>query len=482
LERVESRGQVAGEASVDRIENAPDNHGDSGIMKNAMMVILLLATIVLGYVFIVDNLRVPLGDKGELTKVIRGDLTLPITATGEVLPARRIVMKAEASGEVIEILRLGGDLVRKGDVLIRLEQTEEQRSVDRSRQDVTITKARWEQAKINLSQAKGPDLKRAGETVAQFEDSVRLLEFRKRKIDDLPEHQRTEEDVLQRTTVLAQERSKLEIAKADVENANLSIDRLEQVVSQEEASYNIAVANLADAQKRLRKTDIVAPIDGLVSTVRTQVGEIVQGGKTTLTGGTELVVLLDTSRLVVRAEVDEADIGQVLEIAPDWARPGNDGSIPAPTNFSRVAAEMEQAPRISVEAFREEQFTGVIERIYPEPKVLSNVVTYEVDVVVVGENREKLLPRMRAEVEFTSEHLSNVVLCPNEAIREGPDNRLGVFVPPPSPGDPEADPVFIPSSFGLTNGTYSEVKSGVVENTAVYAKMPRRIRKKDKSE
>ncbi len=450
-------------------------------MKNTLVVLLLLATVVLGYAYIADNYRLQLGDKGELTKTFRGDLTLPITATGEVRPARRIVIKAEASGEVIEILRQGGDLVRKGDVLIRLEKTEEQRSVDRAQQDVTITKARWEQAKINLVRAKGPDMKRADETVVQFEQSVKLMEFRKNKIDALLPRQRTEEDVLARTTLFVQERSKLAMAKADVTNANLAIDRFEQIVSQEEASYNIALANLADAEKRLRKTDIVAPIDGLVAMVRTQVGEIVQGGKTTLTGGTELAVLLDTSRLVVRAEVDEADIGRVLEIAPNWAIPGNDGSVPPPQDWGKAAAEMDQAPRITVEAFREEQFIGIIERIYPEPMVLNNVVTFQVDVVVVGENREKLLPRMRAEVEFTSEHLSDVVLCPNEAIREGPDNSLGVFVPAGSPDDLEADPVFIPSTFGLTNGTYSEVKSGVKEDTAVYAKMPRRIKKKEKS-
>lgn len=450
-------------------------------MKNAIMFFLLLATVVLGYSFIVANYRLPLGSKGELTKTLRGDLTLPITATGEVRPARRIVMKAEASGEVIEIFKLGGDLVRKGDVLIRLEKTEEQRSVTRSEQDVTITKARWEQAKINLVRARGPDMKRAEETVVQFAASVELLDFRMKKISALAEHQRTAEDLLQRSTALVQERSKLEMAKADVVNSHLAIDRLEQLVAQEEASHNIALANLADAQKRLRKTDIVAPIDGLVARVRTQVGEIVQGGKTTLTGGTDLVVLLDTSRLVVRAEVDEADIGRVLEIAPNWARPGNDGSIPMPEDFAKVAAEMDQAPRITVEAFRDEQFIGVIERIYPEPTKINNVVTYQVDVVLVGENREKLLPQMRAEVEFTSEHLSNVVLCPNEAIREGPDNTLGVYVPAGSPGDLQADPVFIPCTFGLTNGTYSEVKSGITEDTKVYAKMPRRMKKKEKS-
>ena len=57
-------------------------------MKNTLVVLLLLATVVLGYAYIADNYRLQLGDKGELTKTFRGDLTLPITATGEAGSSR----------------------------------------------------------------------------------------------------------------------------------------------------------------------------------------------------------------------------------------------------------------------------------------------------------------------------------------------------------------------------------------------------------
>jgi multidrug efflux pump subunit AcrA (membrane-fusion protein) len=132
----------------------------------------------------------------------------------------------------------------------------------------------------------------------------------------------------------------------------------------------------------------------------------------------------------------------------------------------------EHLPSITVESFRDEEFTGIIERIFPEPTRLSGVVTYLVDVVIVSENKGRLLPGMRADVSFTSEHVEDVVLCPNEAIREGPGGKLGVHVPKEG-GLPDERPTeFIACKFGLDNGNYSEVREGLEEGMTVYTKLP----------
>ncbi len=249
---------------------------------------------------------------------------------------------------------------------------------------------------------------------------------------------------------------------------------------QAKAGYDTAASILKDAERRLEKTDIVAPVSGVLAQVATHVGEVIQGGKTTLTGGTVLAVILDVDKMLVRAEVDEADIARVREISPAWARTGLDGTnVPTPDDFVTASKTLEHLPKVTVEAYREEDFIGVIERIYPEPQVLSGVVTYQVDVVIISENKRKLMPRMRAEVEFTSQHVSNVLICPNEAIREGPEGGLGVYVPPDNEGDPEAEPKFIACEFGLSNGTFSEVKSGLSEGMKVYTKLPTKPRDRD---
>ena len=98
-----------------------------------------------------------------------------------------------------------------------------------------------------------------------------------------------------------------------------------------------------------------------------------------------------------KERVHEADIGRVLELAPRWAAPGRQATERMPGDLREAAAAVPHLAEITVETFLNETFEGVIERIYPEPKTVMNVTTYLVDVVIVGENRRKLLPGMRAE-------------------------------------------------------------------------------------
>jgi len=442
-------------------------------MKNIVIFILAMTTLVGGYLIASSRLRLSLeGVEGKLEVVRRGDLTLPIDATGEVQAGYRIEIKSEASGEVSEIARKAGDRVMAGDLLIRLQPDDEQRTVDRAALELEVAAARLQEAELVLEQAGTADLRVAKARVDQLEQNVRMTNFRLNKLRALPEQQRNDEEMLQSETSHLGQVAQLEAARGDLAKVQLAIPRAEQAVRQAKASFESASTNLKDAEKRLRETDIIAPIEGIVADVKTQVGAVIQGGKTTFTGGTVLAVLLDMDKLIVRAEVDESDIGRVLKLAPPWARPGHAGDERMPDRVEDAMAMLEYHPIIVVESFREQEFVGVIERIYPEPRTLSGVVTYLVDVVIASENRSILLPGMRADVEFTSEHVSNVVLCPNEAIHEGPMGKLGVYVPKQT-ADPQArETEFVTCVFGLDNGNYSEVRSGLEAGAKVYTKLP----------
>jgi multidrug efflux pump subunit AcrA (membrane-fusion protein) len=99
-------------------------------------------------------------------------------------------------------------------------------------------------------------------------------------------------------------------------------------------------------------------------------------------------------------------------------------------------------------------------------------VTYLVDVVITSENKAKLLTGMRADVSFTSEFVKNALLCPNEAVREGPRGKLGVYIPKTDSAPGEHETQFVDVRFGLDNGNYSEVLDGLDEGTLVYIKLP----------
>ena len=230
-------------------------------MKNFIIVILAVTTLLGGY-FAATTLRLPMENlAGKTEKTVRGDLTLPINATGEVRPALRVEIKSEASGEVVEIAKRPGERVQAGDLLIRLQPDDEQRSVNRATQELQIAEARWETSRINLELARGADLNAAQAQVEQLEPAVELARFRKKKLDALPDSQKNDEEVVQRETDLARQIAQLDAARAGLEKAKLAVPRAQQDLKQAEAAYETGKSNLGDAQKRLAKTTIEAPIE-----------------------------------------------------------------------------------------------------------------------------------------------------------------------------------------------------------------------------
>lgn len=442
------------------------------MMKNIVLGILLIATVGLGYYWL-SNQKLSLENvQGRLEKTTRGDLSIPISATGEVRPARRVEIKAEASGEIIRILKQPGDRVRSGELMIQLARDDEQRSVDRARHDLALAEARLRFSELALERAKTTDIATAEASVRELEENAKFAKFQLDKLIALGEDNTNEEELFQKRTTHGRLLAQLDAARARLGSAKLAIPQAEEEIKQMDAGVKAAQSNLADAENRLAKTDIFAPLDGIVSDIPRQIGEVIQSAKTTFTAGTLLGIVVNLDRVIVRAEVDEADIGRVLAIAPEWAKPGAESTVEMPTDLTEAAKSMSHLPQITVEAARGETFEGVVERIYPEPRTLQNVTTYQVDVVVTSPNRDKLLPGLRAEVRFTSEHVADVVLVPNEAIREGPSGRLGVYVPKAGARPEDGLTEFVVCSFGLDNGNYSEVRDGLNEGQQVYTRLP----------
>lgn len=441
-------------------------------MKNTLIAILGITTIVVGYVAATSTLRMSMAAlQGRTAVVRRGDLTLPINATGEVRPVRRIEIKSEASGEVIEIAKRPGERVSSGDLLIRLQPDDEERNVRRAELNVQSMQAALDDAGSALEQAEGPDLTSAKANAAQIAANLVYTKMWADRVTNQSANYTADEKV-QRTSRYKSEQAQLDAANAAIVRAEIAIPRAKNAIKRAQANLETAQNNLKDAQKQLNKTDISSPIDGIVSIVTTQTGEVIQGGKQNLTGGTILAVLLDMDKLILQAEVDEADIGGLLKLAPAWARPGHDAGERMPEDLGEIKKTPEYISSIRVETFPDAVFDGIIERIYPEARTVQNVTTYLVDVVIVSENRGQLLPGMRGEVTFTSEHVENAVLCPNEAIHTGPNGTFGVYVPDATvdPGEPAER--FVPCKIGLSDGAFTEIREGFPEGTVVFVKRP----------
>ncbi|MBX3395991.1 MAG: biotin/lipoyl-binding protein [Phycisphaerae bacterium] len=454
---------------------------------------------------------------GIRDKTSRGDLVIPVTATGVVEAAQYIQVKSKASGIVDQIPVLEGQMVRKGDVLVVLDPVDEKRAVEARQSEVDRSQSGLEKAKIALEKAR-VDLPNQTRTAqARLSDARARLattQFQYDKVmkmvGDLHDAGTYSEQEI--VTVTASRESALaavELAEIDVitseNNEKVLLKSAEEDVTQAEAAHLTAVKNLEDAKQRLDETVVRASADAMVYSIQTRVGEAIQSGTQSLTGGTPLMMLADVSAMFVIAQIDEADIGEIREIAPDYARPGKtqkleeseyvrkarevierasaSGQQLSPDEQQTLLGEAEKRAieaegisvrarpvTVTVDAYRTETYVGVIERILPAPERLTNAVTFKVRIRLLGEDLEKL-NGLQADLEFETETKRGVVLVKNEALSsEG--RQCYVYVPHRESKSDRWGEKKLPVKIGATDGSYTEVVSGLKEGEEVWTKRP----------
>lgn len=426
--------------------------------------ILAVVGVVVGYGWLRGQRFELSMNKPEFTTVTRGDLTIPITPSGVVLPssAGRVEIKSKASGEMIALgadpddpNRVGtflfeGDPVKTGDLLVRLDPVDERRNVEYANADAQQARAAWRRAIIDAEQSAPANVEgaRAAHDLAVWE-LEQVTGKQKRGAA-------SEREVERIATQVRNAKASLDLTLARAEQAKEDVHRFE-------ATFQQAKTRLGEAQQRLEETTIYSPIDGQITRINTRVGEVIQGGMTTITGGSVLMVVTDVSELYVVAQVDEADIGRVRELV-DTSQGDPTTTLPAgllPTG---------SAVTVTVDAFQDETFTGRIMRLKPEPKKSSYVTTYDVEILLTSPNSHKLMIGMDASVSFTAQTVHDVLLLSRDAFKSL-DDKVGVYVPVADDGGTEI-PEFRMVKRGLTDGLYTQVMSGLQEGDRVYTKLP----------
>ncbi len=202
-------------------------------------------------------------------EVVRGNLTLNVSANGTLQPTRAVTIGSELSGTVRNVLVDVNDKVRKGQVLVELDTAKLDAQVLRSRASLAAAQARLAQAQATTKEAQ------AG--FARLEEVARLSGG---KVPSAAE--------------LDTGRATLERARADEASARASVDD--------------ARAALSTDTTNLSKASIRSPIDGVVLTRSVEPGNAVAAS---LQAVTLFTLAEDLTRLRLDVSVDEADVGSV---------------------------------------------------------------------------------------------------------------------------------------------------------------------------
>ena len=198
-------------------------------------------------------------------------------------------------------------------------------------------------------------------------------------------------------------RARLEIAAAQLERSNQLLAA--SVITQQEhenarldntnaqAELVRAQTNFELAELQLMDVSIRAPMDGTIIQKNVEEGVVIQSASQNVSGGTALFLMADLAEMQVRTLVDETDMGLLRS---------------------------DMTASVGVEAFPNQSFEGVIEKIEPQAVVEQNVTMFP--VIVSIDNASGLLkPGMNAEVEIFIDEARDVLLVPNNAIVQTDD-------------------------------------------------------------
>jgi len=195
-------------------------------------------------------------DSIPLASVKRGEIDLEVHSTAELRANHAIMLPAPAvGGDALQIVRLvrTGELVKKGDVIVEFDPSEQQYKLEQSRSELL-------QAEQEITKAKADAL------VLTAEDKVTLLKarhnVRRAELDVKKEELVSKIDAQKNTLALEQTQRVLAELEKDNESHRAS-GQASIALAQEK--YNKAKLAMDQAQQNLEKMRVAAPMDGLVS-------------------------------------------------------------------------------------------------------------------------------------------------------------------------------------------------------------------------
>src|ERR1700723_187408 len=244
-------------------------------------------------------------NKGVVTvqsgKVVKQDLVSIVTASGEVRPKNYTNVLGEGIGKITDIVVKEGDHVKRGDILLHLENIQPAADVQAQEASISSTEAGMRVAAASYDSAVA--------TLAQRQADLEKAKFDWQRTQELYKSQlisKQEFDANKATFDSAS--AALNASKAQVEQARAARDQAHENMSQNQAV-------LKHTKDILRKTTYTAPIDGIVSNIAVRVGENVVPGIQNAVGS-NLMTISDMSIVTAEVKVDETDITNVREGQP----------------------------------------------------------------------------------------------------------------------------------------------------------------------
>jgi HlyD family secretion protein len=308
---------------------------------------LLMLALVVGGAWWLAAGRKDDAPKFRTAKVEKGPITATVSSTGTLNPVTSVQVGSQVSGQIKELFVDFNSPVKQGMLIARIDPETFQYRMRQAEADLEAARSGAGRAEVALINAER-DLKRTKELVARSFVSPAEL------------------DRAQSTYDLAA--AELKTARAVVQQRN---------------------AALASTRVDLSRTEIRAPVDGIVIKRTVDVGQTVAAS---LQAPELFVIAKDLRDMQVETSIDEADVGRV-----------------------RVG----QRASFTVDAFPGRPFAGEVKSVRKAAQNVQNVVTY-IAIISANNERGELLPGMTANVRIMTDSRDSVLKVANSALRFRP--------------------------------------------------------------
>lgn len=354
--------------------------------KNKLVIILGTIALVLIVFAVIGKKKGWIGGnnatKVSTEKVSKHDITEKVSASGKIYPVLEVKISPDVSGEIVELNVEEGDSVSKGQLLLRIKPDIYQAMLDQSMAALNSSKAQLLNAKAQLTQV-----------TASFDQAEKNYNRNKllfeQKVISTADFENIE-------TAYKQAQAQKESAQQSVDAATFQVQSAEAGVKQ--------------AHDNLEKTNIYAPVSGIVSSLLVKLGERVVG--TSQMAGTEMLRIANLYSMEARVDVSESDVLRVIE---------GDTAL------------------IEVDAYPGRKFKGVVYQVANSSDNLGNSLgvstdqvtnftvkilldkTSYADLIDADHHKFPFLPGMSASVNILTKSVSQVVAVPIGAVTSRDD-------------------------------------------------------------
>ncbi len=384
----------------------------------------------------------------RIEKAQRSELIEFVSAPGEIEPKTNVEISAKVSARIIELPYDEGDIVTRGDpnanppvpasVLVRLDAKDLETRLASAEAGRAAQVASIEVDKARIAGQKA--------SLAGLATSLKQAERDLERQKGLLESKDIAQAAFDQTQATYDElKSQYEASKYSLQSAELNLVVLQH-------NLEVADAGIAQANEALSHMTISSPIDGVITRLDAEVGEMVIMG-TMNNPGTVIMVVGDLSQMLLVAQVDEADVGKI---------------------------KVGQKATVKVQAFPDDEFKGLIDTIALTHRLSSTGTKYFRTEILLQGDVAKLYSGLTAHVDIETTKHENVLNLPSQAVLGVEIDSLPLKIRENSPEVDTAKTyapvvyryidgkaVVTPVKIGQSNLTNTIIKSGITEEDKI---------------